>query len=95
MSEMRMKDFCDLYDLENLIEEPKCFKNPNNPSSIDLMLTNRKSSFCNSRASETGLSDCHKMTVSVLKMYIKKKNRNMSTIDATRNLFKRIPEVIC
>ena len=73
MSEMHMKDFCDLYDLENLIKEPTCFKNPNNPSSIDLMLTNRKRSFCNSRALETGLSDCHKMTVSVLKMYCKKK----------------------
>ena len=73
MSEMHMKDFCDLYDLGNLIKEPTCFKNPNNPSSIDLMLTNRKSNFCNSRTLETGLSDCHKMTVSVQKMYIKKK----------------------
>ena len=45
MSEMHMKDFCDLYDLENLIKEPTCFKNPNNPSSIDLMLTNRKRMF--------------------------------------------------
>ena len=74
MSEMHMKDFCDLYDFENLIKEPTCFKNPNNSSSIDLMLTNRKDSFCNCRVIETGLSDCHKMTVSVLKMYIKKKN---------------------
>ena len=40
MSETNMKKFCDKYDLENLIKEPTCFKNPNNPSSIDLMLTN-------------------------------------------------------
>ena len=73
MSQTHMKDFCDVYNLENLIKEPTCYKNPNNPSSIDLMLTNRKSSFCNSMASETGLSDCHEMTVTVLKMYIKKK----------------------
>ena len=57
------KDFCDRYDLENLIKEPICFKNSNNPLSIDLMLTNRKNSFCNCRVIETGLSDCHKMTV--------------------------------
>ena len=73
MPETHMKDFCDLYNLQNLIKEPTCYINPNNPSSIDLMLTNRKSSFCNSMAIETGSSDCHKMTVTVLKMYIKKK----------------------
>ena len=68
-----MKDFCELYDLENLIKGPTCYKNPNNPSSMDVMLTNKKKGFCNSMTIETGPSDCHKMTVSVLKMYIKKK----------------------
>ena len=37
-----MKDFCDLYDLENLIKEPTCYKNAENPSSIDVILTNSK-----------------------------------------------------
>ena len=37
------------------------------------MLTNKKNNFCNSMTIETGLSDCHKMTVTVLKLYIKKK----------------------
>ena len=80
-----MKDFCDLYDLEHLIKEPTCFKNPNNPSSIDIMLTNRKNSFCNCIVIGTGLSDCHKMTVSV---YQKEKKRNMSTIDATKKMIQ-------
>ena len=73
MSETHLKDFCELYNVENLINEPTCFKNPNNPSSIDLMLTNKRHSFCNSMAIETGLSDCHKMTLTVLKKYIKKR----------------------
>ena len=73
MSETYMKDFCVLYILENLIKEPTCYKYPNNPSSIDIMLTNRKDSFCSSIAIETGLSGCHKMTVTVLKRYNKKK----------------------
>ena len=67
-----MRDFCDTYNLINLIKEPTCFKSTENPSSIDVMLTNKKHSFQNSKAIETGLSDHHKMTVSVLKIFFKK-----------------------
>ena len=41
LSEEAMKDFCDVYCLSNMIKEPTCFKNILNPSSIDLILTNR------------------------------------------------------
>ena len=41
-------DFCELYDLENLIKQPTCYKNADSPSSIDILLTNRKNSFQNS-----------------------------------------------
>ena len=68
-----MKDFCEMYNLTNLIKEPTCYKNADNPSSIDVMLTNKKGSFQNSIVVETGLSDHHKMTISVLNRYIKKK----------------------
>ena len=71
--EQCMNDFCETYNLENLIKEPTCFKNPNNPSSIDVMLTNRKNSFQNSMTIETGLSDHHKLTISILKTFFKKK----------------------
>ena len=57
----------------NLIKDPTCFKNARNPTSIDLMLTNRKNNFCNSMTIETGLSDHHKMTISILKTFFKKK----------------------
>merc|ERR1712126_503541 len=36
------------------------------------MGTNKKSSFENSITLESGLSDCHKMTITVLKRYFKK-----------------------
>ena len=68
-----MKLFNDTYNLENLIKEPTCFKNPLNPSSIDVMLTNDKCSYQNSVTLETGLSDHHKMTISVLKASYTKK----------------------
>ena len=32
-----LKEFCDTFNLSNLIKEPKCFKNPLNPSYIDLI----------------------------------------------------------
>ena len=40
-----MKQFCDMYNLKNLINEPTCYKNIDNPSSIDVMLTNKKGRF--------------------------------------------------
>ena len=48
---------------------PTCFKNASNPSCIDVMLTNHPSSFQNSLAIDTGLSDFHRMTVTVTKAY--------------------------
>ena len=62
-----------MYNLENLINEPTCFKSDENPSSIDIILTNKKASFQNTMTVETGLSDFHKMTVTVMKKYFKKK----------------------
>ena len=74
VTEKEMKDFCERYGLENLIKVPTCYKNPENPSSIDIMLTNKKLSFQNSLTIETDLSDFHKMTITVLKKYFKKKD---------------------
>ena len=69
-----MEEFCAIYSLKNLIKVPTFFKNPLNPSSIDVILTNSFRSFQNSVAIETGLSDHHKMTVTVLKSYRDYKN---------------------
>ena len=48
-----------------------------NPEAISLLLTNSVRSFQNSCALETGLSDFHKMTVTVLKSYLEKKQRKI------------------
>ena len=42
-------------------------KNPENPTCIDLILTNHPLSFQNSCVLETGLSDLHKMTITIMK----------------------------
>ena len=62
-----MKAFFESYNLSSLIKEPTCYKNPQNPSCIDLILTNSPYSFQNSCVIETGLSDFDKMTVTVTK----------------------------
>ena len=67
-----MSEFCENYNLKNLVKEPTCFKNPLNPSCIDLILTNRFRSFRNTIAIETGLSDCHKMVLTILNTTYKK-----------------------
>ena len=85
VSEVPMQNFCELYNLENLIKQPTCYKNPNNPSSIDVMLTNSENSFQYTRTIETGLSDHHKMIITVIKTYSKKKDPITITYRSYKN----------
>ena len=71
-SEFIMKEFCEMYNLQNLIKDPTFYKNPSNPSSIEVMLTNSPKSFLNSTTIKSGLSDHHKLTISVLKSFFQK-----------------------
>ena len=38
--EQPVKDFCQVYNFKNIIRENTCFKNRENPSCIDLFITN-------------------------------------------------------
>ena len=58
-----MSLFCDKYDLKCLIKEPTRYKNPENPSCVDLILTNHPKCFHSSCVVETGPSDFHGMPV--------------------------------
>ena len=64
--------FSNVNNLKSLNKEPTCFKNPNNPSCIDLFLTNRSRYFQNTSTIETGISGFHKLVVTVLKVFYKK-----------------------
>ena len=72
MEDSLLKKFAEIYKLRNLIKEPTCFKNPENPTSTDLILTNNPPSLKNTYVIETGLSDFHKMIVAVMKMHFPK-----------------------
>ena len=66
------------------------FQKPDNPSCIDLFLTNRPQSFQNTLTVETGISDFHKMVITVMKVFYKK-NRNQKSFNkgATKTLIIR------
>ena len=76
-SENYLNDFCNVYNLRNIVKEPTCFKNPDNSSCIDLFLTNRPRCFQNTVAVETGISDFRKMVTTVLKDLYKKQKPNI------------------
>ena len=45
VDETNMVSSCEIYELRSLINEPTCYKNPLNPSCIDLFLANNVNSF--------------------------------------------------
>ena len=71
-NEVIFSNFLELYDLKNLVREKTCFKSIDNPSCIDLFLTNCSQLFQHTNVISTGISDCHKMIVTVLKTIFKK-----------------------
>ena len=73
-TESAVRDFFEIYSCKNLIKDNTCLKNWLKPSYIDLIITNRRKSFQNSVTVETGLSDFHKSTSAIMKVFYKKQN---------------------
>ena len=67
ISDTNMGFFCAIHKFKSLIKEPTCYKNHDDPTYIDLILTNWIQHFQASSILETGLSDFHKMILTVLK----------------------------
>ena len=63
-------DATGVFNLTNLVKKTTCFKSQDG-TVIDLMLANRPRSFLKSQNSEIGLSDCHKLVVSILRASFK------------------------
>ena len=73
ISEERMNIFCNTYYFKCLVKEPTCFKNINNPSCVDLILTNKSLFSQHTKVIETGLSDFHRLTGTMMKSTYQKK----------------------
>ena len=63
--------FIDTFSLTNIVNSKTNFKTLNG-TLLDLMLTNKPKSFCKTCTIETGLSDCHKMIVTYLRVSFKR-----------------------
>ena len=60
----------------------------NHKSTIDLILTNKPRSFQITNVTETGISDCHKLITTFMKLTFLVLNRKMSIIVVIRTLMK-------
>ena len=62
-----MGNFMYQHNLQSINKEPSCYKKPSNPSCIDLFVINSPRSFYQTEISFTGLSDFHKLFLSIFK----------------------------
>ena len=98
VSQTSMKILCDsLCGFKNLIKYATRYKNPENTSCIDLILANNPNSFQNAVVIETGPSDFHKVTVTVMKTRFEKPNiihyrdyKKFSNNKFRENLYSRL-----
>ena len=72
VEEAIMKSFCENYNLKSVIKQPTCYKNPSKRTCADLMLTNVPRMFQSTCVLETGPSDFHLLTVTVMRKFFKK-----------------------
>ena len=78
-TEPHLAEFLRNYDAKNIVKNKTCYKNINNPSCIDLFITNCFRHFHGTVALSVGMSDFHKLVVTVLKCTLKTgKPKNVS-----------------
>ena len=73
-----LSNFCDLFHLTNIVKSDTCFTKTHT-SLIDLILTNKPSSFIKALVSETGLSDYLKMITAFFKLHFSRLRPNVIT----------------
>ena len=83
-NDFTMKNFCQIYGCKNIVKDTTCLKNHINPTYVDLIITNRPKSFQESEIIETGLSDFHKMSLTVMRLFYNKQNRKSINIESIK-----------
>ena len=69
----KVDESCDLFNLTNLVTSPTCFTKTHK-SAIDLILTNTRNCFQNTKLTETGLSHFHKLISTFLQSHFSRLN---------------------
>ena len=72
MEDSSVKILCSNFNLTSMINKSTYYKNPDKPTSIDLILTNYPGSFQSFCVIETGLSNFYKMNVTVMNISYRK-----------------------
>ena len=65
ITEHYIETFLYEHELSNFVKEKTCFKNMQNPTCIDLLLTNNSYAFQQTTTVSSGPSDCHKPVLTV------------------------------
>ena len=81
----KLEYFMNEHNCYSLIREPTCFKSITNPSCIDLFLTNKKHSFQCSKTIVTGLSDYHRLILTIFKTTFRKLSPKKVTYRSYKN----------
>lgn len=68
------------------MKDQTCFKTANNPSNIDFFFPHSSLAFQNTKAAFTGLSNCHKLVLTLLKQPIHKTNQINWFTEIIKNL---------
>ena len=80
-TETVLSEFLNSHDAKNMVKEKTCFKsinNPlNNPTSVDLLISNKEKGFKSVATIDTELSDFHKIVLVVLKKKFEKGKPNV------------------
>ena len=79
VTEHYIESFLYEFELSNLLKEKTCFKNMQNPSCIDILITNNSCAFQQTTTDCVGLSDGHKLVLTALKTSIPKSNPRQIT----------------
>ena len=99
MSESHLSDLCGTFSFSNFVNGVTCVTSQTG-TSIDVILTNRPRSFHNTSLIETVPSDCHKMIVSLFRVFFKRlpakviEYRNYKTFDHSKFLRNLDQELI-
>ena len=72
-----LNEFCDIFNLTQLVNGPTCFKKGCNPSLVDVIMTKKKSLCFESQNVPTGVSDCHNIISTVIKGEVLHESRKL------------------
>ncbi len=80
-----IQDELDVFYLQNLVEGPTCFKNPDNPSSVDVILTTCHRRVASCENLNIGVSDHHNIVVASTKMHASRYEKRHITYRSYRH----------